>query len=416
MNSINNYILYTFKYIYSVYLMDPNIQNRYLDIYSNILQNTLVNYNQTNDTIRQVESGVRQLIRHNHGSGLLYNDSNMNPIRSNEYSRTNVNNSINQGLAQEGYLFREPYVSQFYSHRNRPISNNRMRHSQGTSTRQSTRNYNRSTTRQTSVPSVPSVTSVPSVPSVPDIQTNRRTDLTFDHLPSLLTRFFTNSINQPNQPNLDNLTPVIVRPTPEQINIATEDISWNVDIGSDMCPITQEPFNSYDIVSRIHQCGHCFSQDGLRQWFTLSVYCPVCRYDIRDYTDSTNENQHEGSGNGDSGNGDSGNGSEDNESVNEEANINNISNNNTRNTNIFNNDLLRSITTQLTQSLNQNMNAPTNTNDISNNSTGSRTGNNRGEITFEYFVQTPDNVYSSTPLSTDNLSNLFHNRFLGNNR
>ena len=62
------------------------------------------------------------------------------------------------------------------------------------------------------------------------------------------------------------------------------------------------------------------------------------------------------------------------------------------------------------------MNAPTNTNDISNNSTGSRTGNNRGEITFEYFVQTPDNVYSSTPLSTDNLSNLFHNRFLGNNR
>ena len=86
--------------------MDPNIQNRYLDIYSNILQNTLVNYNQTNDTIRQVESGVRQLIRHNHGSGLLYNDSNMNPIRSNEYSRTNVNNSINQGLSQEGYLFR----------------------------------------------------------------------------------------------------------------------------------------------------------------------------------------------------------------------------------------------------------------------------------------------------------------------
>ena len=82
MNSFNNYHVYTFKYIYIVYLMDLNIQNRYLDIYSNILQNTLVNYNQTIDTIRQVETGIRQLMRHNNENSLLDNDYNTNHNRS----------------------------------------------------------------------------------------------------------------------------------------------------------------------------------------------------------------------------------------------------------------------------------------------------------------------------------------------
>jgi hypothetical protein len=229
------------------------------------------------------------------------------------------------------------------------------------------------------------------------------------------------------QPNLDNLTPVIVRPTPSEINNATEDISWNVDIGSDMCPITQEQFNSHDIVSRIHQCGHCFSQAGLRQWFTLSVYCPVCRYDIRDYTDNTdNTNEdNEDSNNGSLGrdiyenehdNDEHNNDEHDNdehnndEHDNDEANTNNISNN-TTDSDMFTSDLLRSVTTQLAQSLNENMSGSTNASDISNN-----TANNLGEITFEYIIQTPDNVYSTSSLSNDSLSNLFRNTFLGNNR
>ena len=98
--------------------MDPNIQSRYLDIYSNILQNTLVNYNQTNDTIRQVETGIRQLMRHSNRNSLLDNDYNTNPIRSYEYPRTNINNNINQEPSQEGYLFRDPYFY-FFRGRNR---------------------------------------------------------------------------------------------------------------------------------------------------------------------------------------------------------------------------------------------------------------------------------------------------------
>ena len=101
---------------------------------------------------------------------------------------------------------------------------------------------------------------------------------------------------------------------------------------------------------------------------------------------------------------------------NDEANTNNISNN-TIDSDIFTSDLLRSVTRQLTQSLNENMRGPTNVNDISNNTANTaNTANNLGEITFEYIVQTPDNVYSSTSLSNDSLSNLFRNTFLGNNR
>ena len=44
--------------------MEQNIQSRYLDMYNSILQNTLVNYHETNNMIRQVEFGVRQLMRY----------------------------------------------------------------------------------------------------------------------------------------------------------------------------------------------------------------------------------------------------------------------------------------------------------------------------------------------------------------
>jgi len=49
------------------------------------------------------------------------------------------------------------------------------------------------------------------------------------------------------------------------------------------CPITQSPFQSTDRITRIKQCGHCFIEDSLNDWFNQSVRCPVCRYDIREY-------------------------------------------------------------------------------------------------------------------------------------
>ena len=362
--------------------MDPNIQSRYFDIYSNILQNTIVNYNQTNDTIRQVETGIRQLMRHNIQPGF----------------GTNTNNDLNHTYPiGSSSLYRNPYVAPVQSQNTDPLLHRRMRPINRPSRRQDSRPNTRNVDRQTS------------------INSNRNT-LNNDPLSSLFSRFFTNNLTQP---NLDNLTPVIVRPTHEEISNATEDISWNVDVGSVMCPITQDRFVTDDIVSRIHHCGHCFSREALRHWFTLSVYCPVCRYDIRSYRDDDNDgNDNDGNdnnGNDNDGNDNDGNDNDGNHDTNDEPMSNNIfDSENNSTTNPVSSDILTSVTRQLNEALNptQNQNRLNFSNDISNN-TQFNNSNNIGDIAFEYIIQTPDNVYSSSSLSNDSLSSLFRDAFLG---
>ena len=43
----------------------------------------------------------------------------------------------------------------------------------------------------------------------------------------------------------------------------------------------------------IRQCGHIFVENDLRQWFTRNVRCPLCRYDIRRYSHTRNEEEEE---------------------------------------------------------------------------------------------------------------------------
>jgi hypothetical protein len=52
------------------------------------------------------------------------------------------------------------------------------------------------------------------------------------------------------------------------------------------CPISLENFNDTDMVSIIRYCGHIFHTEHLNRWFTSNCRCPVCRYDIRNYTPS----------------------------------------------------------------------------------------------------------------------------------
>ena len=42
--------------------INNNTQNRLLDIYTLLLNNTLLNYSQTMDTIQQIEQGIRELV------------------------------------------------------------------------------------------------------------------------------------------------------------------------------------------------------------------------------------------------------------------------------------------------------------------------------------------------------------------
>ena len=88
-----------------------------------------------------------------------------------------------------------------------------------------------------------------------------------------------------NQYESDFLNPVIVRPSREQITLATELGSYQ-DMENPIntsCPITLRSFQSNDIVYRIKHCGHLFSKNELDNWFLENTKCPVCRYDIREF-------------------------------------------------------------------------------------------------------------------------------------
>lgn len=114
------------------------------------------------------------------------------------------------------------------------------------------------------------------------------------------------SSTQPIIPNSFNSTPgvnnffenmfqnVIVRPTTEQINQATETLIYNsqLELLNSRCPIRLENFQEGENIRRIISCGHCFCENAFNQWFQNNVRCPVCRYDIRDFSvdDSSGNN------------------------------------------------------------------------------------------------------------------------------
>ena len=78
------------------------------------------------------------------------------------------------------------------------------------------------------------------------------------------------------------------RPTQQQIQEATEEISFNtiVNPSNTTCPITHEPFSQNDSVTRIRHCQHIFTPNALRRWFETSPRCPMCRYNITSQTEN----------------------------------------------------------------------------------------------------------------------------------
>lgn len=74
------------------------------------------------------------------------------------------------------------------------------------------------------------------------------------------------------------LDPVTVAPTNDQINHAFLEPSPRPE-GS--CAICQENFDDSSPLVRLRNCNHCFHRDCARTWYRISVYCPMCRNDIR---------------------------------------------------------------------------------------------------------------------------------------
>jgi hypothetical protein len=88
--------------------------------------------------------------------------------------------------------------------------------------------------------------------------------------------------------------PVEVFPTQTQIENATRRAMY-CDIVSPInrsCPISLENFNDSETVSVIRYCGHIFHTEHLNRWFLTNCRCPVCRYDIRNYTSSSSSSSN----------------------------------------------------------------------------------------------------------------------------
>lgn len=84
----------------------------------------------------------------------------------------------------------------------------------------------------------------------------------------------------------DFFAPVSVNPTDSQIAAATRTVFYRdiVSPMNDRCPISLEQFNDDDRVIVIRYCNHVFSRNAINNWFRTNCLCPVCRYDIRDFS------------------------------------------------------------------------------------------------------------------------------------
>lgn len=90
--------------------------------------------------------------------------------------------------------------------------------------------------------------------------------------------------------NYDNLRPVTVRPTPIQLLRAVDYMTYNSnEITQDVDPIDQVEFIQGEYIVRIRHCGHCFRPNNFSTWFDSHVRCPLCRLDIRDISENTND-------------------------------------------------------------------------------------------------------------------------------
>ena len=121
-----------------------------------------------------------------------------------------------------------------------------------------------------------------SEPIIPEL--NRRTYRPSDFYTRLRTPLYQPRFNQ------TQFTDVVIRPTQLQIDNATEIITYHdsIELLNTQCPITMADFQDGDIIRRIHQCRHSFNNESILGWFRENVRCPVCRFDIREHVNDTN--------------------------------------------------------------------------------------------------------------------------------
>lgn len=300
-----------------------NNNDRILDMYTVLINQVYLSHTRFLETVNFLEQGIRQ-IHNSYNNTPRSNNRNNNPRYTNNFN--NNNNLHRSNFRNVDYLYNQNRV-------NRMTPNHR--HQRG-----------------------------------------------FPETHGLSELFSNLLANQPTF-NLNNLSPVIVRPSQQQIQNATEEIN-NTDTSHLICPITQETFEENTSIVRIRHCQHCFSREALLNWFNRSVLCPVCRYDIRDFSNNS---------------------------------IPTDSSNNTipfqRTTSMESNtsqdstmeNFLNTFTSQISESLSQHII----NNDISLNNLDNRA------INLEYTIQTPNNIFTISSMSPESIGNMMRRMNNANN-
>ena len=76
--------------------------------------------------------------------------------------------------------------------------------------------------------------------------------------------------------------------TPNQIQTATRTLNFSniTNPINTSCPITHEQFDNTSNVTMILQCRHIFNTNSLMHWFNTHHVCPMCRFDIRNHSET----------------------------------------------------------------------------------------------------------------------------------
>jgi len=84
------------------------------------------------------------------------------------------------------------------------------------------------------------------------------------------------------------LAPIDIYPSPAQIETATRIARYGDIIRplNTTCPISLDSLGDDQLVTVIRHCGHAFNTEQINAWFLTNCRCPVCRYDIRNYSGS----------------------------------------------------------------------------------------------------------------------------------
>ena len=341
-----------------------HILNRILTIYYNIIDSNVQAYTQFNNNIRMAENGVRELLleyRNNNNTIPRYNNNTIPRYNNNTIPRYNTNT----------YNRRSNFNNQYI---NSPNPRN-------------TRN-------------------IPPLPQSPNyynrnVRRSRGNINPFSNMDTpneLFMSFITPNIDVNEEFN--NLEPVVVRPLDIHIERISEIIHFTVAQESNnmMCPITQFDFMESDTIVRLRGCGHCFLHEPLNIWFLRSVYCPVCRYDIRSYNSISNDisNNELEENNIDS---------TEQEDDEEDTDLDDMPQSPQLTSSNAINTLINTMTSQLSHTLTEQLL----TEDISLNNL-----DNTG-LNLEYMIETPNGGITISSESTSNISELLRNFYTNNN-